>query len=410
MLKLNGLLVAALALAGTGMSPAIAQTKPSPPPSMPATPELGAGPWDYQTQTGKLHVEAVARGLDHPWAIAFLPNGDMLVTERVGRLRLIHDGKLVDAPVAGLPEMSTVGLAGLMDLALHPQFARNHLVYFSYAKAWPGRPKLTTIALARARWDGHALVGAKDVYVAPAWYGEDPIPQRCCGQGPAIGSYGGRIAFDDKGYVYLSSGDRNFGEMAQHPDTGLGKIFRLNADGSVPRDNPFVGRKGYIPAIWSLGHRNPSGLYFDPVTKVMWETEFGPRGDELNRIVRGGNFGWIDVTQALHYDGTPAKGIRNVPGIIDAVIALGPPSINPGNLTLQRGKLFPGWQGDLLMAAMTRQLVRIHLDAKGEPTGEQEALLKDLGQRLREARTAPDGSVYVLTDEQNGAVLRLTPG
>lgn len=376
---------------------------------------LDAGPWDIQTGDAKLHVEVVTRGLDHPWAMAFLPDGSMLVTERPGRLRVIRNGVLNPKPIEGLPAIFAPGIAGLTDVVLDPNFATNHLIYMAYSKAdpaaGPNPPPSTnsTLAVMRAKWDGGArLTEVKDIFIADSWYGKT-VPVRCCGQGPAFGSYGGRLAFMADGTLLVSSGDRNYGEMVQKGDNHFGKIMRITTDGAPVQDNPFVGQPGWKPEIWSTGHRNPTGMTIDPVTGTVWESEFGPRGgDEINRITRGGNYGWIDVTQGYHYNGELAKATRRVAGMIDPVFAFGPPSHNPGNLVVYRGDAFPLWQGDLLVAMMNRSLVRFKLSPEGNVVG-QEAMLQQLGQRLRDVRTAPDGTIYILTDETAGALLKVTP-
>jgi glucose/arabinose dehydrogenase len=387
-----------------------AAAAPARPPSRPPVTLLGDGPWDFATERQKIHVSVLTKGLDHPWAIAFVPGGDMLVTERDGRLRVIRKGVLDPAPITGLPDILRGGLGGLMDIALHPNFARNRLIYMTYAKPGAAVRDQSTLAVMRARWDGGStLTDVRDIFVADAWYGAAPLPARCCGQGPASGSYGSRIAFDRKGYLFITSGDRNYGERVQDPSNHFGKILRLNDDGSVPKDNPFVGKPGYKPEIWSTGHRNPLGLFFHPKTGVLWETEFGPRGgDELNRIERGRNYGWMDVTQGAHYNGEPAKGVKGVPGMEDPVLSWAP-SINPGNLVFYTGNRFPRWKGDMLMPNMSRSLLRVTFDGKGDPVA-QERMLTDLKQRLRDIRIGPDGNLYVLTDETAGAVLRIEPG
>lgn len=398
--------VAAFAPAGAQVAPA---APPAAPPGFMRSEPLGAGPWDFDTRSGKVHVAVVAR-LARPWGLAFLPNGDLLVTERDGRLRAIRKGKLDPVAIAGLPPINPAGIGGLFDVALDPDFAANRRIFLSYVKPDPANTDRTTLAVLSATWDGGlSLTDVKDVFVADAWYGEQPLPKRCCGQGPASGSHGGRILFGPDGKLYVTSGDRNYGEMVQKTDNHFGKILRLNPDGSVPADNPFVGRAGWKPEIWTLGHRNPLGLTLDPATGDLWATEFGPRGgDELNFISRGNNYGWIDVTQGQHYNGDPAKGVSEVEGMTDPVAAFGPPSLNPGNPAWYSGALFPAWQGDLLLPSFTKGLLRIDF-ADGVP-GETEELLTDLKQRWRDARVAPDGSVYLLTDEAQGAVLRLTPG
>ncbi|MGX7894170.1 PQQ-dependent sugar dehydrogenase [Tsuneonella sp. HG222] len=416
------LIAAAALVAALLATPVSAQTNPpaaaarpaAPPPAMPQPAALGRGPWDYETQAGKVHVEVVARQIERPWSLAFLPNGDMLVTERPGRLRVIRNGKLDPVAIAGLPPINPAGIGGLFDIALAPDFAASRKLYISYVKPDPQNTDQTTLAVLSATWDGGLeLKDVKDIFVADAWYGAQPWPARCCGQGPATGSHGGRILFGPDGKLYISSGDRNYGEMVQKPDNHFGKILRLNPDGSVPADNPFVGKAGWKPEIWTLGHRNPLGLALDARGRI-WETEFGPRGgDELNLIARGANYGWIDVTQGKHYNNEAAKGVSQVAGMTDPVInyafAEGPASLNPGNPAWYGGPMFPGWRGNLLLPSFTRGLLRIDFDEDGKP-GATEELLTDIKQRLRDARVAPDGSVYLLTDETAGAVLRVTAG
>jgi glucose/arabinose dehydrogenase len=339
------------------------------------------------------------------------------VTERPGRLRVIRNGVLDPRAIEGLPAIFNPGISGLTDVVLDPNFASNRLIYLAYSKAAPDTPAGAspmqtdaTLAVMRAKWDGgYRLTDVKDIYVANEWYGKPPLAEKCCGQGPASGSFGGRLAIGADGKLYVSSGDRNFGERAQDPASAFGKILRLELDGSPARDNPFAGRAGWLPEIWSIGHRNPTGMAFDPATGRLWETEFGPRGgDEINIIQRGGNYGWMDVTQGYHYNGEPAKGVREVEGRIDPIWAFGPPSANPGNIAVYRGSAFPAWEGNLLIAMMNRSLVRMKLSSDGHVVG-QEVLLQNLSQRLRDVRVAPDGAVYILTDETDGALLKITP-
>lgn len=407
---LAGALAAAGALGVAGAS-AIAQDRPPPPPPPFQGTELGEGPWNLATEHGPIKVEVMAR-LERPWGLAFLPQGGMLVTERPGRLRYVRaDGTLAAEPISGLPAMYTLGIAGLMDIALHPDFAKNRLVYMSYSKIDPDNPMNATLAVMRGRWDGGgALADVEDIFVAQAWYGAQPMPGKCCGQGPPFGSFGGRIVFDAHGHLFVASGDRNFGEMVANPANHFGKILRLTDEGRPAEGNPWLRHLGHAPETWSTGHRNPLGLTIDPANGTIWSSEFGPRGgDEVNRIERGGDYGWMRVTQGHHYDGTPAEGIRDVPGVIDPVLAFGPPSFNPGNLAIYRGSLFGGWDGNLLLASFSAGLHRYRLDENQRPAGEPEILLRELGQRWRDVRVGPDGALYMLSDQTNGALLRVTP-
>jgi glucose/arabinose dehydrogenase len=412
-LSLAALLAATTALPLRAQdAPAPAAAPPAAAPAGPARPApLGRGPWDFETRSAKVHAELVAR-LERPWSVAFLPDGALLVTERAGRLRVIREGQLDPVAIAGLPAINPAGIGGLYDVVLDPDYATNHRIFLSYVKPSEEDHGHTTLAVARATWDGElALQDVEDIYVADAWYGAQPWPKRCCGQGPATGSWGGRILFGPDGKLYVANGDRNYGEMVQAHDNDFGKIVRINPDGTVPADNPFVGQAGWNPAIWSLGHRNPLGLTLDPQGR-LWETEFGPRGgDELNLIEKGANYGWIDVTQGQHYNGEEAKGVSGVAGMTDPVIAFSYPtgstSLNPGNPAWYSGTMFPAWQGELLLPSFTRGVLRIGFDASGTP-GAIEELFGELKQRLRDVHVAPDGSLYLLTDEVDGAVLHLT--
>jgi glucose/arabinose dehydrogenase len=411
---LGAALVAATTRLAAQQSPA-APAQPAPTaaaPSRPVTPPLGDGPWEFATDKGRIRVSVVTKDLDHPWGLAFLPQGDLLVTERAGRLRIIRGGVLDPTPVAGMPAVRSVIIGGLGDVALHPRYAQNRLIYFAYSKPDAQDPSLSSLAVARARFDGGAaLAGVEDVFVAADWYSSAMAGEnnRCCGQGPADASFGARLAFGRDGMLYVTSGDRNWGERAQDPSSHLGKILRLRDDGQVPADNPFVGREAYRPEIYTLGHRNPLGLTVHPQTGALWSTEFGPRGgDELNLIEAGKNYGWILVTHGHHYNNDPvARGPGPVLGMTEPVLYW-VPSINPGNISFYSADALPGWRGDLLLATMTRSLVRIGFDSAGRPTS-QERMLTELGQRWRDVRQGPDGLVYLLSDETAGAVLKIEP-
>ena len=373
---------------------------------------LGAGPWDLPAGRGtRIHVSVVTKGLDHPWGIAFLPDGGMLVTERPGRLRQIKNGMLDPTPIGPLPEMLATGLGGLLDVSLHPRFAQNRLIYLTYSKPGPKGPGDATTAVLRAKWDGGStLTNVKDILVADAYHGGPGSPQ---GLGPASGSYGSRLAWDRAGFLYVSLGDRNYPPASQDPASHIGKILRIRDDGSVPADNPYVSRPGYKPEIYSLGHRNPLGLAIHPVTGELWSTEEGPQGgDELNKIEMGKNYGWPRVSLGRNYDGTRVGEGFSAPGLEDPVV-FWVPAIAISGLSFYDGDKFPGWKGNALVGAMRnntgQHIQRVQFNAKGEPTG-REIFLSELKQRIREVKPGPDGNIYAITDETFGAVLKIEPG
>jgi len=371
---------------------------------------LGNGPWDLAAGRGRVHVSVVTKGVDHPWGIAFLPGGGMLVTERPGRLRVVRNGLLDPSPLGPLPPMLATGLGGLLDVALHPQFAQNRLIYLTYSKPGEGQGNATT-AVYRARWDGGpALTDGKDILVADAYWGGPGTDQS---RGPASGSYGSRLAFDRAGLLYVSLGDRNYGPKAQDPSSHIGKILRIRDDGSVPPDNPFVKTPGYKPEIYTLGHRNPLGLAFNPINNELWSTEEGPQGgDELNLIQAGKNYGWPRVSLGRNYDGTRVGEGFTAPGLEEPVV-FWVPAIAISGLSFYNGDRFPAWKGNALVGAMRnntgQHIQRVQFNAKGEPTG-REILLAELKQRIREVKPGPDGFIYALTDETFGAVLKIEPG
>ncbi|HVG54626.1 MAG TPA: PQQ-dependent sugar dehydrogenase [Vicinamibacterales bacterium] len=415
---------------------------------------LGDGPWEY----GQYRVTVVTKNVVRPWGIAFLPNGDLLVTERnslkagdPGQLRVIRNGVLDPTPIGPLPAMLAEGLGGMMDVSLHPQFAQNRLIYFAYSKRHPDpklcmpeaerqklpnnqRPAcLATAAVARARWDGGStLADVKDILVADAWYGgpagSTPADPRCgrgatgddnakigfgCSVGPATGSYGVRLAWDKAGLLYVSLGDRNIPNVSQDPATHAGKILRIRDDGTVPPDNPFVKRQGWKPEIYSYGHRNPLGLWYRESTGELWSTEEGPQGgDELNLIKAGKNYGWPLAGLGRNYDGSIiGKGFSGAD--IEDPLVFWVPAIAISGLSIYDGDKLPGFRGQAFVGAMrngTGQFVaRVTLNGRGQPTGRDHSMLADLRQRIREVKPGPDGLIYVLTDENAGAVLRIEP-
>jgi glucose/arabinose dehydrogenase len=370
---------------------------------------LGAGPWDLGAGRGRVHVTLYAKDLDHPWGIAFLPDGGMLVTERPGRLRVIRNGVLDPTPIGPLPAMLARSLGGLLDVSLHPRFAENHLIYLTYAKPGPAGDNDATTAVYRARWDGGStLADGKDIFVANAYHGGPGTDQS---MGPATGSYGSRIAWDKNGLMYVTLGDRNIGKMAQEPGSHIGKIVRLKDDGSVPPDNPFVGKAGWLPEIYTLGHRNPLGLAFDSAGQ-LWSTEEGPQGgDELNLIQAGKNYGWPRVSLGRNYDGTRVGEGFSAPGLEEPVV-FWVPAIAISGLSFYDGDKFPQWKGNVFVGGMRansgQHIQRVQFNAKGLPTG-REILLAELKQRIREVKPGPDGYLYALTDETFGAILRVEP-
>ena len=336
----------------------------------------------------------VAKGLDHPWSMAFLPNGSMLVSERSGRLRVIANGALDPLPIAGVPSVHTGSQAGLFDVVLHPKFAENHWIYLSYAA---GTRAANGTRVARAQLEDRVLRNLKVIFEAT------PLKD-------TNDHYGGRIAFLPDGTFVLTVGEGfEYRERAQDLSCDFGKIVRLNEDGSIPKDNPFVGQANVRPEIYSWGHRNPQGLVFDAQRGILWETEHGPRGgDELNVIVAKKNYGWPIITYGMDYSGAYVSPYTQRPGLEQPVIYW-TPSIAPSGLALYRGDRFPEWKGDLFVGALAyRHLRHVHLDREGRVLS-QEQLLVDKHWRIRDVRESPDSYLYVSTDEADGRVLRLEP-
>jgi aldose sugar dehydrogenase len=350
------------------------------------------GPSLTHTDEQRIRLVTIAENLDHPWGLAFLPNGDMLVTEREGRLRLIHNGVLQNAWIYGGPRPVVVrAQAGLMDVAIHPHFVENGLVYLTYSKQGLG----DSPALFCARLDDGRLVDGHDIFVADAW-------------SDSGGNTGSRIVFGADGMIYMSVGDRHVPSRAQNLRDHAGKILRVRDDGTVPDDNPFVGRADVRPEIYAYGNRNPQGLAIDPVTGRLFENEHGPRGgDEINLIQAGRNYGWPMITYGINYDGTIITNETARPGM-EQPLVYWVPSIGPSGMTVYTGDRFPRWKGNLFVGAMAgTHLRRIVLD--GTRVVREERLLRPLGRRIRDVREGPDGLLYILTDEAQGAVIRIEP-
>lgn len=343
-------------------------------------------------------VETVLRGLEHPWSIAWLPDGSALVTERPGRLRIIRDGQLDPKPVEGVPEVLVYGQGGLLDVALHPEFARNRWIYLTYAN---GTREANRTTLARARLSDGRLEALEVLFENP--------DAKADGQ-----HFGSRLLWLPDGTLLMSIGDggnpplsfrgEHIRRQAQRLETCFGKILRLREDGSVPDDNPFVNTPGARPEIYTYGHRNIQGLALDAATGQVWASEHGARGgDELNQIVAGQNYGWPEVTYSMEYWGPKISELTRRADVRDPVVVW-TPSKAPSGLAVYRGERYPGWSGNVFSGALRfRQIRRITLD--GARVRDERKL--SIGKRVRDVRQGPDGYLYVLTDEPNGALLRL---
>ena len=346
----------------------------------------------------RFRIETVADGLRDPWSLAWLPDGRMLVTEKRGALRIVENGKLLPKPVAGTPAVHAGGQGGLMEVAPHPDYANNGWIYLAFshpAETAAGEPvSMTKIVRGKLR-DG-AWTDEQTIWTAPL-----ETYHRAGGV-----HYGCRIAFDGKGYLYFSHGERGRQEQAQDIKRPNGKIHRIHDDGRVPEDNPFVKEDGAIGSIWTFGNRNPQGLDFDPRTGVLWETEHGPRGgDELNIIAKGRNYGWPLITYGMNYNGTPITGETAREGLEQPVIHW-TPSIAVCGIDFYEGDKFPGWTGALFVTALAQQELR-RVVIEDNRVVHQEVLLKDMA-RLRDVGSGPDGCLYVVMNDP-GRIVRLVP-
>lgn len=338
-------------------------------------------------------IETVASGLDHPWSLAFLPDGSILVTERVGRLRVIEHGTLRKASVEGVPAVFASGQAGLFEVLPDPEFASNRMLYLSFAH---GDVAANGLRVVRARFDGKQL---RDV---AAIFSAQPLKR-----GDA--HYGARMTWLADATLVIGVGDGFIHrEAAQKLDTHFGKIVRITREGSVPPDNPWVGRAGALPDIYSLGHRNPQALVFDPASGVLYQHEHGPRGgDELNRIEAGKNYGWPLVSHGVDYTGARISPWTERAGLEQPRLHW-TPSIAPAGMTLYRGARFPAWRDSLFVAALAEKSVR-RVPLKDGVPGAQEILFAELDERIRDVREGPDGALYLLTDSAEGRLLRVVP-
>lgn len=348
-------------------------------------------------------VVTVADGLVEPWSIAFLPGGDMLITERPGRLRLVRDGKLLPKAVEGVPTVAyKPDQAGLFDVALHPQFAANRLLYLTYSKTKADGSGLTT-ALVRGRFEHDRLTDVQQLFESVS---------------TGRGHFGGKIAFDTRGFLFLTLGDRQVppeGNLEAHPAQDLsnhhGKIIRLHDDGRVPADNPFVNRAGAKPEIWSYGHRNVQGLAIDSETGDVWENEHGPQGgDELNRLEPGKNYGWPVIGYGVNYTTGKAIHAGTIREGMEQPVHIWVPSIGISGLMIYTGDRFPRWKGNLFVGGMAGQRLS-RLTMAGRTVANEEVLAQGLG-RIRDVRQGPDGYIYLVIEREDGTptpVVRLEP-
>ncbi|HUI80598.1 MAG TPA: PQQ-dependent sugar dehydrogenase [Bryobacteraceae bacterium] len=359
--------------------------------------DLGLGPFVFDTaEQHKIRVVVVTRGLSHPWSLAFLPDGNMLITERAGRLRIVRDGVLDPQPLAGIPKVNAVRNAGLFDIALHPKFAENNLLYFTYSK--PGENNQQATTLARGRLTRAGLSDVKDLF-SGEWT-------------TVLG--GSRIVFARDGMIYMTTGAA-FGNLAQDPNSDYGKVLRLRDDGAIPSDNPFAGKPGYKPEIYTLGHRDQLGLTVHPQTGAIYNNENGPNGgDEINLILPGRNYGWPLVSYGRAYEGPRIADVPWRDGL-EQPLVFWVPSIALSGMTFYSGDRFPAWKGNIFVGGMrqgeipgTGRLERVVFNDKMEEL-RRESLLTELKQRIRDVRQGPDGLLYVLTEEENGALLRIEP-
>ena len=362
----------------------------------PAQPATSAEPArSMPSQAGTLQVRPIASGLEHPWAVALLPGGDFLVTERPGRLRRIAANGTVSAPIAGVPTVFAQGQGGLLDVVLDPDFASNKRIWLSFAE--PGEGDTAGTAVATATLGDATLTNVVLIY--------RQVPKLEGGN-----HFGSRIAFDGKGHVFISQGERNERAMAQDLEVLQGKLVRLNVDGTQPADNPFASGVGVRKAIWSYGHRNMQGLAVDPRTGTLWESEHGPRGgDELNLPRAGKNYGWPVITHGINYSGQPIPEAEGkAKDGMEQPFHVWEKSPGVSGMAFYTGRPENPWNDSVFLGSLAeRNLIRLTL--QGDTVLGEERLLNEIGERVRDVRVGPDGNVYVVTDEEDGKLLRIEP-
>lgn len=346
----------------------------------------------FSSEKADFRLETVADNLAHPWSLAFLPNGDKLVTEREGRLRLIRDGSLLEAPTEGLPELVVSGQGGLLDVLLHPQFERNNTLFLSYAHRT--REGMTT-RVARATLDGNRLNEVEVIFEA--------LPRSGTSR-----HFAGRMEFDRDGNLYVSVGDRGDMDRAQDLSDDAGGVHRITTNGAPAPGNPFLDKAGAQDTLFTYGNRNIQGMTIHPQTGTIWTHEHGPRGgDEINILKAGTNYGWPEITYGIDYSGLPITDDTARPGMAQP-LHYWDPSIAPSGMAFYTGDLFPQWRGDLFVGALKmRKLVRLSI--RDGQVVEEEDLLTDLGERIRDVRMGPDGALWLLTDSPRGTVYRMLP-
>lgn len=345
---------------------------------------------------GVVHAVTVAQGLVNPWGLAFLPDGRMLVTERPGRVRIVSPNGTLSEPLTGVPAVAARSQGGMLDVAIDPEFATNRFVYLTFSE--PGDVEGTaSTAVGRGRLTETGLEGFTVLYR----------------QSPKVrsgGHYGSRIVFGRDGTMWVTAGDRqNQRPLVQDLSTGIGKIVRINRDGSIPRDNPFVGREGAVEAIWSYGHRNLQGATLHPETGRLWTVEHGARGgDELNHPEAGKNYGWPVITYGVDYNGSQI-GEGTAKAGMEQPVYYWDPVIAPSGMTFYTGDRYPGWRGSLLIGSMTPGAL-VRLELTGDRVTKEERYLGELRQRFRDVVQGPDGYIYFVTDAADGRVMRVMPG